>query len=80
MLVQLGQPDVPAPANVHNFEDPLEVPGFRFYRNTENFEITGATGMARPFRADSYILMSAGYDGDYGTADDIYNFGWKYRE
>jgi prepilin-type N-terminal cleavage/methylation domain-containing protein len=29
----------------------------------------------RPYRADSYILMSAGFDGDYGTADDIYNFG-----
>jgi len=80
MLVQLGQPDVPAPANVHKFEDPLENPPDRFYKNTENFEITSATGLARPFRADSYILMSAGYDGDYGTADDIYNFEWKYRK
>lgn len=80
LLVTLGQPDVPAPANVHKFEDPLENPPDRFYKNTENFEITSATGMPRPFRADSYILMSAGYDGDYGTADDIYNFKWKYRE
>jgi hypothetical protein len=29
----------------------------------------------RPYRADSYILISAGFDGDYGTSDDIYNFG-----
>ena len=29
----------------------------------------------RPVRADSYILMSAGFDGEYGTRDDIYNFG-----
>ena len=29
----------------------------------------------RPVRADSYILMSAGFDGEYGTKDDIYNFG-----
>jgi len=80
LLVRLGQPDVAAPANVHKFEDPLENPPDRFYKNTENFKITSATGLARPFRADSYILMSAGYDGNYGTADDIYNFEWKYRE
>jgi len=29
----------------------------------------------RPYRADSYILISAGFDGEYGTSDDIYNFG-----
>ena len=29
----------------------------------------------RPYRADSYILISAGFDGEYGTKDDIYNFG-----
>jgi len=27
-----------------------------------------------PHRADSYILISAGYDGEYGTEDDIFNF------
>jgi hypothetical protein len=29
-------------------------------------------------REDSYILISAGKDGLYGTADDICNFEWKY--
>ena len=28
----------------------------------------------RPYRADSYILMSAGFDGLYGTKDDVFNF------
>ncbi len=28
-----------------------------------------------PYRAHSYVLISAGFDGDYGTSDDIYNFG-----
>lgn len=28
-----------------------------------------------PYRADSYILISAGADGRYGTSDDIRNFG-----
>jgi competence protein ComGC len=79
MLVRLGKPDVPAPSNEHKFE--VEAPD-RFYMNTEHFQMqeTTANDMPRPFRADSYILMSAGYDGDYGTADDIYNFDWRYRE
>lgn len=29
----------------------------------------------RPYRADSYILMSAGFDNEYGTSDDVFNFG-----
>jgi prepilin-type N-terminal cleavage/methylation domain-containing protein len=28
-----------------------------------------------PYRPTSYILISAGYDGEYGTQDDITNFG-----
>ncbi len=42
-----------------------------FYKNTwnENF-----TSPRRPYRTESFILLSAGADGLYGTADDIYNF------
>lgn len=29
----------------------------------------------RPYREDSYILLSAGFDGEYGSSDDVYNFG-----
>ncbi len=32
------------------------------------------TTIQRPYRAGSYILISAGKDGRYGTADDITNF------
>jgi prepilin-type N-terminal cleavage/methylation domain-containing protein len=32
------------------------------------------TTLRRPYRAGSYILVSAGKDGLYGTADDIFNF------
>ncbi|MCK5173409.1 MAG: hypothetical protein KAR47_08460, partial [Planctomycetes bacterium] len=32
------------------------------------------TQIKRPYRADSYILISAGKDGMYGTPDDMYNF------
>jgi len=43
-----------------------------FYDNTKNDKITIKTGM--PFNSDTYILLSAGYDGEYGTRDDVYNF------
>ena len=43
-----------------------------FYEFIENPAVTGS-GQA-PYRADSYILISAGYDGIYGTNDDITNF------
>ena len=36
---------------------------------------TAAGGIMWPYRPDSYILISAGADGLYGTSDDITNFG-----
>ena len=30
--------------------------------------------LRRPYNQDSYILISAGFDGVYGTADDVFNF------
>ena len=32
------------------------------------------TSMDRPYNQSSYILISAGHDGIYGTSDDIFNF------
>ena len=68
-LVNLGRP---GKTSTHSLANTA-----RFYRNTRNDKITI---VRRPYRADSYILISAGYDGEYGTADDICNFEWKYRE
>jgi hypothetical protein len=56
----------------HNLADPV-----RFYRNTQSEKISTAI---RPVRPDTYILISAGWDGEYGTADDICNFEWKYMD
>jgi type II secretory pathway pseudopilin PulG len=42
-----------------------------FYDETRDKKITSP---ARPYRADSYILMSAGFDNEYGTSDDVFNF------
>lgn len=44
----------------------------KFYENIKNKKINVDKG--RPFRSDSYILLSAGFDGEYGTRDDIFNF------
>lgn len=43
-----------------------------FYENTLNPNF--ATNPKRPYRADSFILLSAGSDGEYGTSDDVFNF------
>ncbi|NIA16990.1 MAG: prepilin-type N-terminal cleavage/methylation domain-containing protein [Planctomycetes bacterium] len=42
-----------------------------FYDAITNPKITS---MTRPYNQSSYILISAGYDGIYGTKDDIFNF------
>ena len=46
------------------------LPGI-FYEHTRNDKITT---MPAPYRSDSYLLLSAGFDGEYGTKDDVYNF------
>ncbi len=55
----------------HRLADPE-----RFYKNTRNDKITTTS---RPYRVESYILISAGFDGEYGTSDDVCNFDWKYQ-
>lgn len=69
-LVDLGVPG--DPNAVHPMSDPR-----RFYMNIMNDK---SPASSQPHRADSFILISTGYDGLYGTADDICNFQWKYRE
>ena len=47
-----------------------------FYEMTLNTKISG---QSRPYRADTYILLSAGLDGLYGTKDDIANFDMRWK-
>jgi prepilin-type N-terminal cleavage/methylation domain-containing protein len=42
-----------------------------FYENTWNKKVTAAT---KPYNENTFILISAGWDGLYGTRDDVYNF------
>jgi hypothetical protein len=79
------------PENIYNYRDnhallALGVPGKPelkhplyenpkiFYHVTKNTKVSGPS---RPYRADTYILLSAGRDGLYGTKDDITNFQFR---
>ena len=78
-LLLLGKPwDQGATSSIpHRLAVEKGTAGVRFYMNTKNDKVTTAS---RPYRADTYILISAGWDGEYGTPDDICNFEWKYRD
>ena len=68
-LIALGMPDdgISFTLETGNNGDP--------YENFENMIINeNVQTIRRPYRADTYILVSAGKDGDFGTADDIFNF------
>ena len=65
VLVGLGKPW--DPATPHTLFDNAQ----KFYESTWNEKVTS---MVRPYRADSFILISAGFDGEYGTPDDVFNF------
>ena len=69
-LLALGVPG--QPGATHPLADPK-----RFYLNTQNCR---NRAKPEPHRPDTFILISAGADGLYGTADDICNFQWKYRK
>ena len=77
-LLLLGKPWNPSTATSTPHE--LSATGTdgvdRFYRNTQSDKVVTTP---RPFNADKFILISAGYDGEYGTADDVCNFDWKYQ-
>ena len=47
-----------------------------FYEMIRNDRVAGPS---RPYRAETYILLSAGPDGLYGTEDDIANFDLRWR-
>ncbi len=81
------------PENIYDYRDnhallALGVPGkpgqkHPLYENPKIFyEITRndkVAGPSVPYRADTYVLLSAGFDGLYGTEDDIANFDFRWK-
>ena len=72
-LLACGSADDPTAATLHPLE---QVNGGA--ADLQNFEQmilnTSIQSIKRPYRAGSYILISAGKDGLYGTGDDVTNF------
>jgi prepilin-type N-terminal cleavage/methylation domain-containing protein len=68
-LVALGRL---ADQKPHKLENPTQ---FYWYIKDPKVTAMDAAG-GWPYRPDSYILISAGADGNYGTEDDIRNFGY----
>ena len=69
-LLDIGMPD-----DGVNFTLMTTVGTVDEYDNFDNMIVNDqVTTLRRPYRADTYILISAGKDGDFGTADDIFNF------
>ena len=60
-------------------DHPLATLGGMYFYNQQykiiDQKILSSTAKPWPHRPDSYILISAGLDGRYGTEDDICNFG-----
>jgi type II secretory pathway pseudopilin PulG len=80
-LVELGMPwDTTGAAHPMAAEGLTDLRGnpttpYNFYNRIWDAKVTSVpAGPFRPYRSDSYILLSAGFDGEYGTADDIFNF------
>ena len=82
-LVNLGFPWEPIASriNTREHEHPLSsdyealptaiTAGTTFYQATRNKKVTSTP---RPHNEGKYILISAGWDGLYGTSDDVFNF------
>jgi len=70
-LLALGVPGEPEKKHPM-FADPR-----LFYKITKSDKVTT---ISKPSRADTYILISAGQDGLYGTRDDICNFEFSFPD
>jgi type II secretory pathway pseudopilin PulG len=72
-LVALGK--VTAESTEHPIDNINDSNGINnFYDMITNPNVTNVN-MFRPYNQNTYILISAGFDGIYGTRDDITNFG-----
>ncbi len=48
--------------------------GASFARFFHNQDVLNTSGLVKPYNEERFILLSAGEDGVYGTADDVKNF------
>jgi type II secretory pathway pseudopilin PulG len=70
-ITALGCPWETSRATEHPMYSPDPPGPLVFLKAITNDKVTSTP---RPHNEDGYILLSAGYDGQYGTQDDVYNF------
>jgi len=74
-----GSPEDPAGLEPHYYAENQNYPGAddaeRFYEMITQRTDTN-TNFYKPYNADKYILISAGWDGIYGTDDDLTNYNY----
>ncbi len=73
-ITGLGMPWDPTGLETHLIDDD---PQGTFYADTTDPQVVvpvAGENVSMPHRPTSYILLSAGFDGEYGTDDDVYNF------
>jgi len=70
MLISMGKPWVTGGVGTSQ-KDHQMVLTERFYVETQSEKVKT---ISMPRRPDTYILISAGFDGEYGTSDDICNY------
>jgi len=72
-ITALGCPWESTQTTNHPIADMTATPqgALLFYKQITNTKITSTP---RPHNEDSYLLVSAGWDGLYGTKDDVFNF------
>jgi type II secretory pathway pseudopilin PulG len=73
MLADNDKP--PAQRRPHKLYEPAPSPALVYFYEYIRDPKIPATERPWPYRPDTYILISAGADGNYGTEDDIRNFG-----
>jgi type II secretory pathway pseudopilin PulG len=61
----------PLSTNYEGASTPVIFDGTTFYQITRNKKVTSTP---KPHNEGKYILISAGWDGLYGTSDDVFNF------
>ncbi len=73
-ILDLGIPGVPLGTELHPLGDAVtdEIEFEQLILNTQITKVN--VNVKRPYNEDTFILLSAGNDGLYGTADDIVNF------
>ena len=71
---QFGSFDPLAPSTAGIHDPPVDIAGKTFVDYIHNHAAGHIGGVAKPVNEDSYILISSGEDGVYGTDDDVNNF------